>query len=182
MRITAAVVLALVIGGHESAAAGGGVQGWDDPFLTVLDTDCGPVGRRSFVDGDPAYGVTRERVNVVLEARLRSAGIYGTAPWTVPPDDDVTPAAQMARRNTPHLVVMVWFSGPAVFVEASFERALLGPAAGRMAIASTWSHRKLGGHGSDGNGVMQAVSELVDLFVLEYLRVNDAACRRRGRR
>ena len=40
----------------------------------------------------------------------------------------------------------------------------------------TWDLGATGTHGGDAGYVLQTLSEFVDTFVVEYLRVNEAAC------
>ena len=43
-------------------------------------------------------------------------------------------------------------------------------------MAATWHSDSFGTHGGDGDYVLESVEELVDNFIDEYLRVNNAAC------
>ena len=40
-----------------------------------------------------------------------------------------------------------------------------------------WETGSYGTHGGDADYILQAVSERLDRFILEYLRVNETACR-----
>ena len=77
---------------------------------------------------------------------------------------------------------------PARFGESSSRRAAHGPGASRSwpttnylsgleRGATTWERGEtLGQHGGDAGFIMQALSEDLDLFILEYLRVNEGYC------
>ena len=43
-------------------------------------------------------------------------------------------------------------------------------------IASTWDTATYGTHGGNAGFILQSVSEDMDRFVLEYLRVNEKSC------
>lgn len=118
-----------------------------------------------FVGGEPDQGVTTERVRDLAESRLRAARLYLSSP--VP--------------GSSYLLIGVGFVGDAYLIELQFKKQLIDLTAyGDMTgYASTWVLSRFGTHGRRGDSVMQLVSEMVDNFILEYLRVNDAACRLR---
>ena len=97
-------------------------------------------------------------MSVLVESRLRAARLYRD--WSIGPELDV----------------YVWFSGPAVLLDVAFYRWV--EAGGLSGYAATWERRRLGTHGRSGDHVMQQLSELVDGFILEYLRVNEDSCGR----
>ena len=42
--------------------------------------------------------------------------------------------------------------------------------------STTWRIGTYGTHGGDAGYILQALSEKLDKFILEYLRVNESAC------
>ncbi|MCY4509923.1 MAG: hypothetical protein OXG35_23615 [Acidobacteria bacterium] len=112
---------------------------------------------------DDDYGFTWDRVMNLVESRTRAARLYGDS-------------SEILEQSN-WLTVSVWFSGLAVFIEVEFEKGRLAdPASGLEGYAQTWRTSRLGTHGRNGAVVMQTVSELVDEFILAYLRVHEDAC------
>ena len=103
-------------------------------------------------------GLTEARIQTAAEARLRSARIY---------DDSV---------RSPYLYIQVTVVGRAFNFDISFKKRLYDPVTDRRASATTWNLGGTGTHGGDAGYVLRALSEFVDTFVLDYLRVNEAAC------
>ena len=58
----------------------------------------------------------------------------------------------------------------------SFNKSLLDGVWELDGFASTWDIGSFGTHGGNAGYILQSVSEHLDRFVLEYLRVNEAAC------
>ena len=135
---------------------------------------CNPMATRIQArfreDVDPNnHWVAVDRVHNLVESRLRAARLY-LAP------DSYFAGLDIHDRLSIHFL----FNGRAVFVELSYEKHLDDPSSGERALVSTWTLRSLGLHNRDGNSLMQTLSEMVDRFVLEFLRVNDEDCRRRN--
>ena len=131
-----------------------------------LSASCDPVDIRIGIDDgivDPDnsddYGVTWVRIRTLAESRLRAARLY--------PDD-----ISSVFINSVH--IGVWYSRWAVFTEVQF-RKWFHP----YGTLTVWERRRLGSHRRDGTLVMQDVSEMVDEFILDYLRVNGEHCERR---
>ncbi len=80
-----------------------------------------------------------------------------------------------------HVSVNVFVSenlrGGAYSIEVSFQKRLRDVVSDRNGFAATWDTGSYGTHGGDAGHIMQSVSERLDRFVLEYLRVNETACR-----
>ena len=68
--------------------------------------------------------------------------------------------------------------GPAFVIRLSFAKLVYDYyLSGLERGATTWeSGETLGQHGGDAGFIMQALSEDLDLFILEYLRVNEGYC------
>ena len=131
----------------------------DMQYEFELFNNCSPVrGSALMLTGGNSHGVTGERVGRVVESRLRAARLFA--------ESSETPAG---------FTVAVSFVGSAFFVMGGFGKIVVD-VFGRGGFAVTWSTERLGTHGNDGSYVMQAVSETVDEFVLEYLRRNGDAC------
>ena len=59
--------------------------------------------------------------------------------------------------------------------ELNFYRPVNEPVSGLRWIAGTWEHSSTG-TSSDAGYIIQGVSEHLDKFILDYLRVNEAWC------
>ena len=104
------------------------------------------------------FDLTDERIRVAAESRLRAARLY---------TDGV---------SAPYLYVRVSVNGSAFYIEVSYKKFLFDSASGVPGYAQSWNVGGIGTHGRDSGFVLQAVSEYVDGFILEYLRVNEDAC------
>ncbi len=128
---------------------------------------CAPVW--SFVerlDDDAAdIGLTRERIQTLAESRLRAARLYSEAIVFAPSlRVDVSMFVSENRRSG------------AFNIEVSFQKYLHDVVSDRGQYAATWETGSYGIHTGDAGYILQIVSEKLDLFILEYLRVNEAAC------
>lgn len=134
------------------------IDDWLDHF--DLFNECRPMSLLVVgLSADAAdIGLTEGRIQTMAEARLRSARIY---------DDSV---------NIPYLYIQVTVVGRAFSDDVSFKKMLYDPVTDRRAPAVTWNRGGAGTHGGDAGYVLQVLSESLDRFVVEYLRVNEAAC------
>ena len=57
-----------------------------------------------------------------------------------------------------------------------FNKRVSDSLSGESFRAATWHSASTGTHGRDADYILQGLSEGLDRFVLEYLRVNEAAC------
>ena len=94
----------------------------------------------------------------MAEARLRSARLYD------------------GSSRSPYLYVRVTVVGRAFNFGINFKKMLYDPTTDRRSSATTWDLGATGTQGGDAGDVLQTLSEFVDTFVVEYLRVNEAAC------
>ena len=128
---------------------------------------CAPI--RLIVEGlsddAAAIDLTEERIQTLAESRLRAARLYDAA-------------------AIPYLYVRVGVlvsknrrSG-AYSIEVSFSEYLRDAVSAQNGIATTWDANGVGMHAGDRDAgyILQHVSECLDRFILEYLRVNEAAC------
>lgn len=105
-----------------------------------------------------AIRLTEERVSTLAESRLRAARLF-------------------AEESLQYLYVNVNVSGRAFNVAVGFYKRLWDPSSDEFGSTRTWGSGSTGTHGGDGGYIMQTISEHLDRFVLEYLRVNEDACR-----
>ena len=131
-----------------------------DRFL--LFTRCQQLGISVSVQGDQADGIdlTEERVRTMAESRLRAARLYSS------------------REGVPFLVVTVLTldDGPAFVRQLQLLKWNRDDVTGLERGAVAWESLGFGTHGGDAGFVMQGLSEALDRFILEYLRVNEDFC------
>ena len=134
-----------------------------------LWNECAPIGLVvEELDDDAAdIDLTEERVRTLAESRLRVARLYNAG----------------ATFSTPLLNVRVGVTvlenlRNGVFsIDVSFNKFLFDVVSDRGWFAPTWATVSYGAHGGDTDYILQSVSERIDWFILEYLRVNETACR-----
>ena len=103
-------------------------------------------------------GLTRERLVLAAESRLRGARLY-TADYTAP----------LLYLNIN--VVDIVFS-----TSLEYRKLVMDTASGGVFSAPTWSSEGTGTHGRNAEFIVSGVSRRLDEFLTEYLRVNEAAC------
>ena len=97
---------------------------------------------------------------MMVENRFRAASLY----------DEAEPTA--------FLWVRVLVVGRAFGFVLRYSRRLHDPLADISGWADTWGYVNVGTHGNSAEGVLQALSEQIDRFMLEYRRVNEPWCLR----
>ena len=123
--------------------------------------ECKPMGLvvNPLPPDGAALSLTQERIRTLAESRLRAARLFS---------DDLLPA---------YLEVNVRVLGLAFAVEIRFSKVLYDPVSNEYWPSETWRNSAFGTHGRDGDYIMQFLSEKMDQFLVEYLRVNEDACR-----
>ena len=111
-------------------------------------------------DGAAEIELTEERIQTMAESRLRAARLFTST--TTPADT--------------YLYVRVTVVGGAFSMRLEFKKRVSDSLSGESFFAGTWDSGATGTHGRDANYILQGLSEWLDGFVLEYLRVNEAAC------
>ncbi len=102
-------------------------------------------------------GLNRDRLRTAVESRLRSARLFDAESYE-------------------HLYVNVNVVGRAFNVEIELQKDLYDPLSGITLTAKTWGKGFTGTHGQSPEYIRSAVAELIDIFLLEYLKVNEEAC------
>ena len=103
-------------------------------------------------------GLTRERIQTAAESRLRAARLYD------------------AEAADHYLYVNVNVVGRAYSIGVGYRKWLHDEALDIGGMAETWNTGSAGTHGGGASFILQDVSEHMDRFVVEYLRVNEPAC------
>lgn len=103
-------------------------------------------------------GLTKEAVLAAVRSRLRAARLY-------------------SDRDSAMLLVRITVGGPAFHVDISYHKLMMDLASGGINLARTWDTGTAGTHGRDSSVILSVVSQHMDRFIDEYLRVNASACK-----
>lgn len=146
--------------------AGGGAlaQSTDELFERFgLFNNCKPVVLRiESLSSDAAQiGLTQESIQAAVESRLRSARIY---------------TSDREQSSFAYLYVNVTVVGGAVSWSLEFRKVVHDIASDLELQASTWEVGGTGTHGNDSGYILSAISHGMDLFLVDYLRVNESSC------
>ena len=139
------------------------VQETTDRNIFRLFNNCEPMSLVVEVFGDDEdvkkVGLTKERVQFAVESRLRGARLF------------------RSYISLPGLEVRVIVLGGAFSISMRYNKTLFDSVSGKNSFAPTWDRSILGTHGQRGTEyIVSGLSELLDEFLTEYLRVNEAAC------
>ena len=197
MRILSNAMLAGVFSGtlaaQEPCKAGGILR---EGVLTsncfALFNKCSPMLLNAEVDTDDAaasIGLTEERIQTLAESRLRAARLFIDAAALKEEgfsilsrgfsssDRSAADNAALDRLNrVAHLSVSAGVVGPAFSYSVKFRKKLHDRVSDQTEPATTWTIGKYGTHGGDAGYILQDLSESMDKFLVEYLRVNESAC------
>ncbi len=130
-------------------------------------TECGPVtvmvGLGLYGDHAKAIeGLTPDRVEGMIENRLRVARVYGERKYE--PQPTIYADVKVLDEAFAYVVV--------------FEKPLDDPhGAGKETANATPGVFNLGFHAGEGGFIMQVLTEEVDEIIAGYLRVNEGWCR-----
>ena len=126
-----------------------------------LFNECGPMDLNvedyGADTGWADMGLTVDRLQTMVERRLRVARLY-----------DAT--------ALPILDVNVGVSDSAFSLRVEYRKVVYDRVSGDTNYATTWNISSIGTHGGDAGFILQGLSEYLDRFILEYLRVNEDAC------
>ena len=134
--------------------------------LVALFNNCKPVGVRvARLNADATEaGLIHERLQAVVESRLTAARLYGG-------DAGASPVF-------PSLYVDVTVLDSFYSVRLLLRKIMCSKdLALTLCVPTTsWEEGMLGVHGGDADRILFSVSERLDSFLVEYLRVNEEAC------
>ena len=128
-----------------------------------LFNTCSPMGL-FVVDLESSakkIGLTKEAVQATVESRLRSARLYASEEFKS------------------HLFVEVLVIRNAFSITLRYNKVVYEPVSGESLAAITWIKGGTGVHGDDAGYILSHLSQYMDRFILEYLRVNEDACEKR---
>ncbi len=152
LKLVGGVVVALLVVATPISA--------DDTFR--LGNVCEPVNLlvEELPHGAAEIGLTRGDIATTVRSKLRAARLYGTS------------------RIIPVLYVNVNVQGIAFSVRLEFRKMLFDPISEMANAATTWNKSMTGQSGSNADYILSTASLLTDMFIDEYLRVNEPACPR----
>ena len=128
-----------------------------DSKLFSLYNGCKPM--MIFVSSDDTdEAPTEAEIRVIAEGRLRAARLY-----------------EKVSLNS-FFEVVVRTTSTAFLVVASYNKRGTDDASGVNSLATTWDDAAFGSHGGNSEYILNAVSNLMDRFILEYMRVNEQDC------
>ena len=126
-----------------------------------LWNDCQPM--RLVVEGldkdTTDIGLTKDAITVAVRSRLRAARLY-------------------TAETDPRLYVRVQVVDTAFYTSVEYGKRVADSASGGSTVVTTWGARSIGTHSRNASYILSPVSENVDKFIDEYLRVNEDACKR----
>ena len=147
--------------------------------------DCKPIVL--FVEGLSAdaskIGLTAAALQAAVESRLRAARLYAST-LSLPESEQEALALWRALRLhrsalTPYLYVNVHVAGNAFHVRLGYQKWVHDSLSDLSGRVTTWDTGSTGTHGDDASYILSSVSQDMDQFLLEFLRVNDDACEKR---
>ena len=106
-------------------------------------------------------GLTKEAIQAAVESRLRSSRLY---------TDD---------KLGPYLYIRVGVVSNAFSFNLEYLKRVYDPFSDSTFSATTWDRTVIGTHGGNPGYILSAMSETMDYFLLEFLRVNEDACEKR---
>ena len=126
----------------------------------MLFADCQPM--YLLVEGLPSdasdIGLTKESIQTTAESRLRSARLYNSS------------------KRFPYLYINVNVAGGAYNISLLYHKIVYDPLSESSSFAPTWNIGGAGTHGGRADVILSTVSQYMDKFLVEFLRVNEEAC------
>ena len=124
-----------------------------------LFDDCRPMSVlvETLPSAAQEIGLTEYSLRAAIESRLRAARLF---------DDEASS----------YLYLNVNVVGRAVGINLEYNKPVCDSASANCFPASTWRLGSTGTHGNNDGYIRSAVSEYMDTFILEYMRVNEEAC------
>ena len=167
MRYLSLAVLVLLLASPASAKSKPTIKTYLDNFQLL--TYCNPV--HLDVSGDvyntpKAKTVKEDLIQAITnsgESKLRAAHIYAT---------------KFVAASTPVLMIQFTTTKYSIYsYQIEMLKLVSDTYTGNKDIAATWGFKELGKHGQNTNYIVASVSQKIDNFIAEYLRVNATACR-----
>ena len=149
----------VIVAGMQSSFT----RGQDEWERFRLYNACRPMELR-------VHGRHEDRLRVTAESRLRAARLY------TPPHSGFTSGATLLVTHWSKLCLTASSDSESVLT-VSYKKPLTDPASGVTDLCETWNTTSFSSY-DDPGGTVQSLSEAMDKFLLEYLRVNEKDCPR----
>ena len=141
-----------------AASASAGVVSDYDRFRLWSGCDQMHLWVGDISDDGISAGLTKEAIEVAVRSRLRAARIYG--------------------ENAGHwLSVSVIVEGNSFSIATGLNKSVLDVMTNLQYATPTWSLMGTGFHNGKITFILSQVSQQIDVFIDEYLRVNEDACK-----
>ena len=142
---------------------------------------CEPMPLHILVSEDAIeIGVTEKIVTIAVRSRLRAARLY--LPEPEPWDWEKNPQMPLAElmRNLEHMIsglqVEILVAGSVFVLKLEYHKAVTDEASDVRGFVATWTDGTFGKHGRDSDFILASLSQKMNVFIDEYLRVNASAC------
>ena len=157
------LLLALALPGWGQNAPGT----LDDIDRFYLFGACRPMSVMVYASqsGPVRFKLSREVIEAAAKLRLKAARLY-PAPHPEGPVKEWPPA----------LVIDFQMVGHSFHINLAYSKPVSDHLSGLDFMAATWLTGFIGQHTGNPEFVMQALDQMLDRFVAEYLRVNREAC------
>ena len=154
--------LALSIFATESVAATA-AQKREKRNRFALFAECRPMGLivESLPSDAEKIGLTEESIQAAVESRLRSARLY---------------SSRLVRH---YLYINVNVVGRAYAISVQFNKEVRDLFSKINYLTATWNIGSTGTHGNSAAYILSNISQQLDRFLVEFLRVNEKACQKR---
>lgn len=141
-------------------------QAMSDWDRFMLFNACRPMNLvvEDLPSGAQAVGLTRERIQLAAESRLRAGRLY---------------TESREKANRAYLYIRIHVFGRAYSITVKYKKWVTDLANNSNGHATTWNTGGVSAHGGDANFIIQHLAGYLDEFLAGYLRVNEPACGRR---
>ncbi len=103
-------------------------------------------------------GLTKNAIRATVESRLRSARLYGE------------------KALSPYIYINVTVVGRAFSLSLKYDKMVRDIYTNQLFAATTWDSGSAGTHGGNAGYILSWVSQHMDQFLVEFLRVNEETC------
>ena len=157
----ASLILALALSFPVPCAVGDASKDLYERFR--LFSDCSPMCLviENLSSDAKKIGLTDEAIQAAVESRLRSARLY------------------TSDESKPFFYVKVYVIGNAFSIRLFYYKSVYDPLSGNSNYAPTWYSGVTGTHSGKPGYIRSLISDSMDRFLLEFLRVNENACEKR---
>ena len=128
-----------------------------------LFTNCGKMNLivEDLAEDAKKIGLTKKAIANAAKSRLRSAKLFSK------------------EGSVSYLYIYANVIGPAFSTSVAFNKPLYDVYTSMTFPATTWTGGATGTHGSNSGYIMSYVSQHIDEFLVDYLRVNGKACEKK---